>query len=89
MDTTPAIQLLLQAGADLTAKNVDGMTPLIYSLQKHEQNRRNIATLIRYSTEQEVNEADSMHRTPLHHLARMKKSWDHGFLTEITKVLYL
>ena len=65
------------------------MTPIIYRLQKHEQNRKNIATLIHYSTEQEINEADSLRRTPLNHLARLKKPWDHGFLTEITKASHL
>ena len=87
--TIPAIQLLLQGGADLRAKNIEGMTPLIYSLQRREQNRRNIKTLIRYSKEQEINEADSRGRTALHHLARMKPPRDHGFLTDITKVSLL
>ena len=85
IDSKPAIQLLLQGGADLRAKNSEGMTPLIYALKHGQHNKTNIKTLIRYSKPQEINEADDNACTALHHLSMMKKS-ENGFLTDITKV---
>ena len=79
------IELLIKGGADLMARNSAGMTPLIYAIQKGQENIKNIKTLICYSKEDEINKPDAEGLSPLHHLAKMvhaKKS----LLVEITNV---
>ena len=84
-DSTPATQLLIQAGADLSAKNETGATPLILAMMKGQRNKDNIRTLILMSKEEEIDEADNKGHTALHHLAKLKNA-DRIFLKEITKV---
>jgi ankyrin repeat protein len=84
-DSTPATQLLIQAGADLRAKNESGATPLIHAMMKGQTNKDNIRTLICMSKEEEIDEADNKGHTALHHLAKMKSA-DKIFLKEISEV---
>jgi ankyrin repeat protein len=84
-DSTPATQLLIQAGADLRTRNESGATPLILAVMKGQANKDNIRTLICMSKEEEIDQADNKGHTALHHLAKMKSA-DKIFLKEISKV---
>ena len=78
-------QLLIQAGADLRAKNDLGETPLIRAMKMGETNKDNIRTLICMSTEEEINEIDNSGRTAFHHLKTMR-TLNRAFSVEIEKV---
>ena len=79
-----AIQLLIEAGADLRSKNNEGMSPLIFSMQNGEKHKENIRTLILFSKREDLNEEDNNGYTALHHLAKMSAS--PAFLKEFTQV---
>ena len=78
------MQLLIQAGADLRAKNENGETPLICAMKRGRPNKENIKALICMSTKSEINEADIVHRTVFHHLFLTTKNT--AFLTEMKEV---
>ena len=85
IDNKPAIQLLVEGGADLLAKNKSGETPLVVAMKKGENNGKNIKTLVFCSKQEEINAEDGLGCTALHYLAQMKDG-KREFLTDLTKV---
>ena len=79
------VQLVIEAGGNLRAKNNEGLTPLMFAMQKGEKNRENILSLILYSKPEEINERDHEGGCALHHLAKVQNAKT-AFLEEITKV---
>lgn len=81
----PIIQLLIHGGASLTAKNERGLTPLLQSLQKGDQNEINIKTIASYSKKEEINEVDREGCNALHYIAKMRNTRP-AFQEEVTHV---
>ena len=81
---TSPVQLLIEAGANLSAKNHEGLTPLMVAMQNWKRNKGTIRTIIEYSKPEEINEVDTKGCSVLHHLAKMQAST--AFAAEITKV---
>ena len=79
------IQLLIQVGANLLAKNQAGLTPLMHALRLGSKNQRNIETIILCSKLEELGEVDSEGSTAFHHLARTEVE-KREFLKTVTKV---
>ena len=80
------VKLLIEAGANLRAKNCDGLTPLKLAFKEKKTNRKKIKLLIQYSKVDEINETDNEGCSILHDLAVNEPQESNVFLREATTV---